>query len=446
MKTLKSYRHLSYIILFASLIFSILLYSISPRIITQLAFINWVALLLAAIILITPWGSIRITKTDDKQQKLLFKSWLLKIVLLELAVILLYIGMGQFSASLFSANQAQMMNQTQSGLTESLHEFGLFPWAIIAVFAVCFYVVTFIQKRDSYFDTIAFGTYKKQIESLNVSIKGIGRGFTLATLAIASGMVTIAIASLIISPEYVRAVTGFNLAAFGAALVLFFLTLRKTSSVLMMAAQTQRPAIGFFLSIIIWSIFLIIYSFFAHGHTSLKPEVPTLLQSLLTLDSPLHWQVFSSVWWFIVTPMLAISIARFSYGYSLRAIVLGVLSLPLILALLFIKNFHFILHLPTWGGPAFIIVGFILLLALTVNKHTLPLLSQTYLAKSEIKHRSENVFTERWKRVCGLFFYLFIPGGIAILSLLTMALVIPAVLVIIAVLINAVRLLRRTQC
>lgn len=447
MKHLKSYKHFTYIVLLATLVASFVLYFLKPNLLVDIAYINWAGLLLSIVILFTRWGSIRLTNTSNEHVRLAFVPWILRILLLEISVALFYFGMMQYILFLNPTLTPQTLLTLSTSMTQTWVYFGLFPWALIAIFAICFAVNAYLYQKESYLDSVAIGHYQKQFETPNVILKGIGRAFTLLTLGIGGAFTTLALAGMIGGAGHLRDIFGFNLAAFGAAMILLMLSFRKTSHHLFAAVQTQRPGLGFMLNIVIWALFLALYSFLLHSHTDAKPTLGPLFNDLFFNHGALHLNIFSSAWWFIVTPIIAIFIARFSYGYSLRSIIIATLALPTLSALFFLstRHIHIAQHLPIWCSQLSIIVGFVLFLAFTVNKKVFPLTAQTYLtSKNMIKHRSELIFSERWKKVCGFFFYLVIPGGLTAITFLSMLTSVLAAVVIILVFIHAIFLLRKT--
>ncbi|OGO92796.1 MAG: hypothetical protein A3F10_04665 [Coxiella sp. RIFCSPHIGHO2_12_FULL_42_15] len=445
MKVLKSYKHFTYIILLAALFASFSLYLFTPTTLVKSGYINWAALWVAMIILVTPWGSLRLIHHNNQQTRLRFLPWILRIALLEIAITALYFGITQWSQFLNLPAGTSQKNLFLVNIAQSMLHFGLFPWAIIAVFAVCFGITAYVKQQDSYLDTLVFGRYRKQYETCNVILKGIGRAFTMTALGIATVLTTIAIASMISKAEYLRDLFGFNLAAVGAGLMLLMLSFRKTSSRLLAAVQAQRPTWGLLLNMVIWALFLGIYSLLLHNHTGATLSMPVFANALFYDQWSLHLSIFSTTWWFIVTPLTALFIARFSYGYSLRAVILATLALPLlaVILLLSIQSISMPVNISPWYAQISMIIGFLLLLILTLNKKVLPLTAQTYLTKTNVvKHRSEIVFAERWKKTCGLFFYLFIPGGLVAITLLSMLTTVLAMLVVGLVLIHVVFLLK----
>ena len=435
MKKLKRYTHLFYLFIFIAPLISLLCYFLAPQLLPNTGMVNWLALLLAAIIILSPYGSIKLISTTHPRESITFSLWLTQILLLEIALFMMYIGM------------CQLNNLTEplllASLSQSLRHMGLFPFALIAISAAGFGITTTCRQKDSYFDTIAIGSFQKQFEPLAITIRTFGRALTLFALAISAGMATLATVSVLCGTENLNGILGLSLPATGAAFVMLLLAMRKNSHPALIAIQIERPALGFLMNMLIWVIFLALFSLLLHGHKAPKLGMPAALEHLFTDGWLLHWQLFSLTWWFMIVPITAITIARLCYGYSLRALLLATLALPALLAGL-------IQNLPAWLvnnstlTKALTLIGFILFLVSILNKNTLPMVSQTYLPKTKtIKHRSEVIFNDRWKRLCGLFFYLFIPGGIIVLSLLLSLFLLPAALIFLLVLLNLIKLLIR---
>jgi hypothetical protein len=149
-----------------------------------------------------------------------------------------------------------------------------------------------------------------------------------------------------------------------------------------------------------------------------------------------------------LVPVTAVFIARFSYGYTLRSILLAVLALPALLAigLFSAAHFHYHLHVHTPARIAELaaIVGFVLLISLIARKRYFPMVCLIYLPKSKhIKKRNSETFHFRIKQTASIFFYFFLPAGTFVTTLFLSFIILPAIWITLAVCIRFLMLLFR---
>lgn len=287
--------------------------------------------------------------------------------------------------------------------------------------------MAFVKNQDSYLSSIALLPFKNPHNNYIVIINSVGRNLTNGALAVASVMVTFVVASMICGPQALSSIVGFSMSAMGVVLLMWFLSRRRSTNPTLALIQDQRPVFGMFLTVVIWGFILALaaigLNFMMSGASNPLPA--SVLHSIFEKSWYLQWDIFSLGLLFAFVPLLSIFVARYSYGHSLRKMIGATLILPVVLALFILANqhFHWINQLPykQHVAQAAAILGFLLLLYLTCSKATLPLVNINYLAKpGKIKPRKLSNFFIRWKRTNGLFFYLFIPAGISVLSLLVM--------------------------
>ena len=452
MKVKKTKKSIGILVLSLITLIAIALYIWAPKLIPDMAYINWLALLLVLVIMVSPWGSIRLKSDKTEGKKSSFKLLVTKVVLLEAALLLLFYGITLLNTMILPIEAKPHTQVFGPTLSMMLIHFGLFPWSLIAIFATGFGLMAFVKNQDSYLSSIALLPFKNPHNNYLVIVNNMGRNLTGVALAISTVMVTFTFASMISGPQSIFHILGFSESAMGAVLLMAFLTFRRSTNQTIGLIQTRRPAFGMLLTVIIWSLILALaafaLNFLTHGKSNALST--SLLSSVLTKNWHLQWHIFSLGLLFAFVPLISIFVARYSYGHALRSMIIATLILPLILGLLILGNqhFHWINHLPykQHFAQTAAIVGFILLIYLTCKKSTLPLVNLNYLAKpGDIKPRKLSNFFDRWKKLNGLFFYLFIPAGIFVISLLMMLALVIGVFISILVFIGVIMLMFQAQ-
>jgi len=429
MKLLKRYVHLYYIILPLLLATSLVFAFKFPHILNQFITLNWLPLILGIIIVCTPWGSIKLKSKDAGNEKLAWPFWLAKILGLELALFFLYYGITQFTNVMLPIETTAHPQAFIDSITQFTLHAGLFPWGIIAILATALGIQAFIFEKNSYISTALNFNFMSQREGFAVTVNAISRIFTIVILCLTGAMISLIFASLIAQPLALASVFGINSSAMGAVLVTMYLTSRKKSHTTLQAVYKQQPALGLVLLVLIWGFIVAVVSLILFYFVGPSASARNSINFIFSHGWQWSWQIFSTAWWIAFVPLTSIFVAKFSQGYSLRAMILATLILPLLLSVLLLTQQHHAWSLPSapvWLIQTISIIGFILLMSLMANTKSLPLVMQTYLAKPElIKHRNENLFVRRFKRVCGIMFYFFIPAGIFVITYVMLLALVP---------------------
>lgn len=438
MKILKKYNKAYYVIIAMIFAAAALAYAFVPTALVHIAYYNWLAVAIAAIILISPWGSIKIRNPKrieqkkkrgkkaetlaDEPEKQPLNHWLTKIVIFEATLFVLYYVICQFNAVVLPTQTQPHPEAFGSTLYAFLTQYGLFPWSFIAILAIGFAITSFNKQKDCYSNTLCDALPMLKNKLFSVALQTAGRMLSQFALGFTAVVVTFVFASIISSVSGLHSIAGFTGGAIGATLLMLFLCYRRSSSHLLQSIVKQRPAFSIFLILMIWAIALGVISLILDHIGSPKQVIPGIVTSIVNRGWMLHWHIISTGWWISLIPISAIYIARQSYGYSLRAIILATAALPLVIAAI-ATGLHYssLAHFatPTWLVQAAAVVGMIMLLTLVANKNILSNISQCYLGKSATgKHRSEDIFVSRWKKMCGVLFYFYIPAGIYVTSLI----------------------------
>lgn len=448
MKTMKRYTGLYYALIALFFVVSITIYFTHTTLLLEMPWIHWGAIALAIFFILTPKGSKRLVSPQAEQQPLPRQQWLIKILNLQISLFLIYFSITQFNQYFAIEGQAPKSLLTDS-LNGLLFHFGLFPWALIAIFAVGFGTIAYLKNQDAYLSQISLGFLKKRHETLEVIVKTTARAATIGAVAITFVLLTFILASIISNIQALTKLTGFTAASMGAAFLMLFLTMRRNNSHFLTTINQQRPLLGVLLLVLIWAIVLMLLSIIVTYTGVGDSDIPALLMRIFNKGWLLHWQLFSELWWLMLTPITAVFIARFSYGYSIRAIIIATLALPFMIMLLLQfnaispnpLNFN---NVPLWLVQLAGALGFLSLVGLLYDTNNKPLTVLTYLPKlGNEKLRNEEIYQQRLKRLCGVMFYLFIPAGFFVTSLFMSLIIIPMLGVIVMTYWQTCRTLRQ---
>lgn len=448
MKTMKRYMGLYYALIALFFAAGIAVYFTHAKLLLNVAWIHWGAAALAVFFILTPKGSKRLLCPQSEKQPLSRQQWITKILNLQISLFLIYFSITQFNPY-FSIEGQAPKNLLTDSLNGLLFHFGLYPWALIAIFAVGFGISAYLKNQDSYLSQISLGFLKRRNETLEVIAKTTARAATIGVIAITFVLVTFILASIISNIQALTTLTGFTAASMGAAFLMLFLTMRRNNSHLLTTINQQRPLLGILLMVLIWAIVLMLLSIIVTYTGVGDSDVPALLMGIFNKGWLLHWQLFSELWWLMLTPITAVFIARFSYGYSIRAIIIATLALPVMIMLLL--QFNAILpnplnfnNTPLWLVQLAGVLGFLSLVGLLYDPKNKPLTVLTYLPKlGNEKLRNEEIYQQRLKRMCGVMFYLFIPAGFFVTSLFMSLIIIPMLGVIVMTYWQTCRTLRQ---
>jgi hypothetical protein len=296
MKVMKN-RILYFLILFPFfLASSVTLHFVAPHLLSLFPEVNWLALALALLVILTPWGSIELSSSKSDQQPLAFKLWLFKILLLEIALMLIYFGFTQFNNVILPIHTTAHPTEFVSSLSTLLLHFGLYPWGLIGIFAISFGISSYIKNQDSYMCTIIQKEVNTKHEGLKSIFNTIPTIFTLVGFALTMVIITVIAAALLTPSHELKQITGFTSVAMVASLLMLLLAVRKKTSHLLVIAYKQRPAVGFIITLMIWTIVLAIIAVVAGHLFHDKPHTPAFVQSIFNKGWANYWQLFSSIW------------------------------------------------------------------------------------------------------------------------------------------------------
>ena len=212
LKMKKIHLGLGYLTLALFVLCSVLLYTFVPNDVAMFANLNWIALLLIVIVAITPLGSRKLqaieqtppdTEKKNKQQatetlkKQSIKTWLCNIFLLQISVGLIYYGTAMMTGVVLPLAKKTHPEAFMQSLNQILIHNGLFPWALVALFGLCFGIVAYRKNKDGYFNTVILASFKKINPNSGIIIDNIGRSLIYSALALSTIIACISLATII---------------------------------------------------------------------------------------------------------------------------------------------------------------------------------------------------------------------------------------------------------
>lgn len=442
MKLMTRYTRLFFWFLPPMLLAAWPLYFYKPNWLLDSTYVNWLALAVCFILVCSPWGSRLLISERYPRHPLQTSAWLLRTLTLQLGFWLFYLGMFALWNWHHPHDAPLPADAWRDPIKLTLNSFGLFPFASVALIATSFGWLAHRRHLDSYLDTLCFSEMRGTPVAVHVAMRAMGRGLTFGGLAFLSVIATLAIASLFVGYAKIARLLGLTLPSFATAFLLLVLCLRRQQSPLLTMVTQQRPMLSFILNVVVWSVIVTLIALIIPAKVGDAIALPNSIAMLISQ----HWHTYpplfgmTTAW--LLTPVMAITLARWSYGYTLRQLILVTLLPSAGLALALAQPWF---PDPAAHAAAFTTAGYFLLLICLLPRSVLPLASKTYLAAGEIKHRSETVFYARWKTMTGALFYFFLPGGIVALGLVSSMVIIPCTLMIILMAINLLRSIHNTN-
>ncbi len=361
-------------------------------------------LLLFAIVMlvITPYGKIRLTHAQSKQKTLNIWVWFGLILLLQIVLGLLFI-----SIYLSFFNQVpptltlniQQLHPGKLTLQALLFDWGLYPWTLFALVGIALGYAHYRQQQPGLLHGALQLTFAKPvIDSLLIPATDFLVRF--ANLFCLTVIISVAIIQITHNVSTLIGLSNIQYFSFRSLLLpifLYWLVSNKTFHKLMIKSSRRQIPLG--IIIIGFSLFAIV--FFIALHSLIEwflTHYPRTLDSPYTLH-PFkqqawlrYWQILVWVWWLACTPLVGSLFARISHGRRIREIALGIMILPLIIAIVLLSLPQHNITLPTDNIILnLILAGFSLVIVYFIfNKPTdyaridmgmLPLTDKTYLRR-----------------------------------------------------------------
>lgn len=391
--------------------------------------IYWILFAGVLILALTPLGGIRTSAPDDDNKTHpSFRSWILRIVILELSLIAIFYGICHLTGHVLPVLTTSQPGLFSTSLYYLLVHLGLFPFTAFALIACGFGYLSYRDNQDAYFSTVLHPVLKSSVDdAVGLITNTSARAATMYALSSTIAFMSLLIISIFIPHKTLVAFTGFSPIPLVTVFILLALILNKKFNQKIYTLITKKQMspiivmLGFTLLLAAALIILILF-FSDHGGAAVR--TPGLIKSLLKHGWANAYDIFISMWWISWAPITGIFIAKISRGHTIREILLATLALPLLIGIVifFIHHFHITLHYHRiFDVTGFIIpfIGFLLVLSIMAPKNIFSITMQTYLPKrNNIKHRSQDRFISKLLQFSALMLYFYLPAGITVLCIL----------------------------
>ncbi|OGT52835.1 MAG: hypothetical protein A3F17_05440 [Gammaproteobacteria bacterium RIFCSPHIGHO2_12_FULL_41_15] len=398
--------------------------------------LSWLIILL---IIASPLGSYRLGSSTKEYPRYAPLSWLLRIIGIELSLIAVFWGVTYVSglvSPVLTSPHVALLTQTWKDI---LLPMGFFPWASIALVSAAFAYHSYCRHQDTDMSTTLYPLLPlKTKDTLSIISNNTVRALTLLILASTLVFMSLLLTSLFVPEHVLMSFTGFHMTSL---VVLFILLVSVVNKRFRQKIYTQivekktSPSVVFgFFTLIMALTLIVMLLFFGNLHTT-SIKMPHVIQVLFNQGWINNWHLFAILWWLAWIPMVGIDIAYVSRGYTVRAVLITTLIIPLLIGtgLFFIpdaSSHPIAIHPILW--PILIaasLAGFCYCLVTLASSARFELLARTYLPADRIKYHAQDRFITRLLQTSVLLLYVYLPAGIIGLNILFfIAALIPTVL------------------
>lgn len=419
MKTRKTYRYMSFIILPIVVILMVLFFSKAPQFLFYPYIgVNWVALLTVAFFILSPWGNIRLQSKDNPGKLYSLSGWWLRVALLQISLTLVYIGLYTFCYRILPIHNG---NVSLSMTLDTLWKHWLvYPWGIVTIVTIALAYTAYNLKRNAFVSSTVESLLHNKDDSLITHLVGIcPRNAIVAAVSMTFGLYALLIACMLVSGHTNLIAQGMKTNTFVVALLmLVFAILPFVKSGIRRLMRRQIPSIiGIVSLLMILAVVVLILSGVINSIPlpNQKQSSPIYYNDLMKLGYQNIWLLFSTNWWLAYTPICALIIGRISKGYSIRTVALGILIGPAIIAA--------IPHIHTWLSPLLLMIligaGFLIFFGMLSLKQNRSMLVHQHIPKNGVyKSRDYHFFFRRVFRFSCIAVYFYLPIGIMYIALM----------------------------
>lgn len=387
----------------------------------------WVAPLCVLLLLLSPAGSRRLIPPHHTIKRLPWQTWLCSIALLELLLIGSYLGIASLCGTFFTVNTENHPALFENTLqTLFLHD-GLFPWSLYALIAAGMGYAAYHDETDAYMSNLLKPFVKIDPQSFFGIIANIGmRRCVIFSISILFMMTALTLTNFLL-PLHIHIAHGFNAPAIILTIVLFLPAYSDTLKpyFLKLFSRTIPTYLSIPLFCVLIGAVCTLLSLLASGlYTNKATPEPPLAALWIHYDWQTAWTLFSVLWFLCLTPMLCAAIGRISAGYSVRQVILGVLTTPLLISFALFISSKGVFNITL--SPFFILfvsaLSFLILMPLLINHPTLSNTMYAYIPKNGIhKHRDHHSFIIEIIRATAVCLFLYLTIGMNGLALLLFA-------------------------
>lgn len=246
--------------------------------------------------------------------------------------------------------------------------------------------------------------------------------------------------------------SGFTLPALFTTLLILILSFTSAANkyVLRIFSHHTAPIISVICFALFWGLLIVGINLFVSGlfeqHSA--PKMTPLLIELVEKNWNLNWLTLTGLWWILFTPAVCGYLADISKGYSIRAVILAIVFLPVILYLILRVSDHYALmfSIPFFIEKIIALILSVIFLTLLLQHHRVPNLIMGYFPKNGVtKHRDRHRFYPLIFKYMVVQFYLFFVLGLNGLTLLVFAFTYPFVICVLLMMFASISVVARTK-
>ncbi len=419
MKTRKTYKWSTYVILPIVIIAIFVFFTQATKyVFYPYMAVNWITLATAVFFIFSPWGSIRLDDDTNPGKKLSVIRWLLTIVLLELSMLLIYIGLYTFCYHLFPVHNGPV-SLTQTLIT-IWQKWVIYPWGAVGMLAISLAFVCYNNKEDAFVSSTIVPLLKNKNDSLTThNLQFNVRNSIMSGIAVTFGLYLMLIAVLLSHNHPNLIPHGLTTPAFVTALIMAvfaFLPFIKMAERKLL--RRGIPTIlGICTMLVLGALVLLVFSalFSTITVTQKGYHNPLYYKSLISLGHNGIWLLFTVNWWLIMVPVAATVIGYLSKGYSIRSTLLATMVGPALMSMA--PHFHY--YIPHTLLLVLIFVGFIIFFGIITTKNIRGMIALGAIPKQgKYKSRDYHFFYRRTFRYAASIPYFYLPIGIMYVALL----------------------------
>lgn len=405
-----------------------------PHSAVQIFKLHWVCWLILAIMLCGRRRKLRLAANELEPPRYTRLSWLLQIFTLQLSITAVFLGIcaccGQ-SAPVNINPQAGLFAQS---MAQFLIAQGLFPWGFYAVSAILMGDYAYRRREDAYWGTVLGPLISNTL--VKVSINFIARALTMTAYGLTICLISLLWASMVTAFPII---TGFYLTPLLLTIILLLLSFTKIfrRNVNKAVGKDIPLAPGLFL----WTIFLAAAIWLLNGFlspwTHIAMAAPILLSHWLNHPWQDLWLIFANSFWLLWAPIMGITLARISRGYTIAEVIGAIFILPLAVALVFYLSRKIQWDMiPLYAG-LIAGAGLLILFILTLRKKSTPSFILSYLPRQDhYKFRSYRRTLVRVTQCAVGILFIYLPGGVYATNFIIFSLALCAMAIILIFIIN----------
>ena len=377
--------------------------------------LHWLFVLFLLGLAFTPLARKALVANSNEKPRFKYSKCLALIGLFELSLMAVFAGMVQLIQCLqpeFAENFSMLNTQW------ALH-WGLFPWAAIAFLACAFAYYAYLKKQDAFMSTLTYPLFKSSAhQTLGITSNVCARLNTTLVLVSSLMMASLSLAWLVTHFLSIRLLFGLNLESIISVTLMLVVVGHGKLGARLFDTLLQRgwSVVSVLLSATLLVAFmLVVISYFFEGFNWHRVELPHWLVDQAPIEA--SYALFLALWALAWSSIAGVFVAYVSRGHNMLQIMAAVLALPLCGVLL--------THTISFDAPIlYLVLGLIgtviLIYLLMHHDRAIASLMQIYVAgDDEIKHRAHRKFVINLIRMTAGLLYLYLPGGILLLAIVS---------------------------